>query len=332
MSFKSSSIFDVIGTRDKSKLKQQLKYGNFNLNEVDARGYSPILLAANQSNLSLIELLIKHGAAFNDKTRPENVHCDPLHIAAKRGDYNMVELLVKKGANINAFDSIGNTPMFYAILYGHSEVCRFLLRNGARSRINYFENASTIIVESISISLCSECLAFEEFTVKIPREGEKLKYILFQKLIELPNQSNSTNFNEVLRCLFDGIHLCGEDEQMQSTSTYALTMRKCDNGYELITKHGDNVEKHMSRQFRFVLGALGSLKLLLDFNFLVDVSLFLDECNPLTLKDHSENRKIEIACYKHHPEDKREMDGQYNKEFIDFYNWLKLKLCGPSVQ
>ncbi|RWS00274.1 LmrCD-specific DARPin-like protein, partial [Dinothrombium tinctorium] len=196
MSFKSSSIFDVIGTRDKSKLKQQLKYGNFNLNEVDARGYSPILLAANQSNLSLIELLIKHGAAFNDKTRPENVHCDPLHIAAKRGDYNMVELLVKKGANINAFDSIGNTPMFYAILYGHSEVCRFLLRNGARSRINYFENASTIIVESISISLCSECLAFEEFTVKIPREGEKLKYILFQKLIELPNQSNSTNFNE----------------------------------------------------------------------------------------------------------------------------------------
>ncbi|RWR99357.1 hypothetical protein B4U79_07114, partial [Dinothrombium tinctorium] len=164
----ANSIFAAIrnGT---GCVEQELSSRKYDLNAVDIRGYSPILLAANEGNLLLIELLIKHGAAFNDKTRPENVHCDPLHIAAKKGYLDVIKLLVKNEANVNAFDSIGRTPLWYALLGGHSEVCKILLRKGARSRINCFEKSSTIAVESISVRLSSACLDSEELTFEIGR-------------------------------------------------------------------------------------------------------------------------------------------------------------------
>ncbi|RWR99929.1 uncharacterized protein B4U79_19194 [Dinothrombium tinctorium] len=155
-----------------------------------------MVFAHSFGNRTLVKLLIKHGAAFNDESRPENVHWDPLHIAAKIGDLDVIKLMVKKAANVNAIDSVGRTALWYALLGGHSIICKCLLLNGERSRINYFEGYLRRNVKSISIRLSSACLDSEEITLEIRREGEDLKYILLQKLIECHNPSSSTNFIE----------------------------------------------------------------------------------------------------------------------------------------
>ncbi|RWR99819.1 hypothetical protein B4U79_19199, partial [Dinothrombium tinctorium] len=67
----------MIRSENNENIEYELNYRNYDLNEVDVRGYSPILLAANIGNRTLVQLLIKHGAAFSDKNRPANVHCDP---------------------------------------------------------------------------------------------------------------------------------------------------------------------------------------------------------------------------------------------------------------
>ncbi|RWS01165.1 uncharacterized protein B4U79_16764 [Dinothrombium tinctorium] len=325
----------MIRSENNENIEYELNYRNYDLNEVDVRGYSPILLAANIGNRTLVKLLIKHGAAFSDEGRPEKVYCDPLHIAAKIGDLDVIKLLVKKAANVNALDSVGRTALWYALLGGHSIICRCLLLNGGRSRISYFEGYLRRNVKSISIRLSSAFLDSEEFYLKIRRDGEDLKYILLQKLIECHNPSSSTNFIEFFRALlYDEIQLYKQNEQFASTSTaftHAFTLRKNEHAYDLI-KHGVKVGKHFSQPFRFSSDALRPLQFLLDSNFLVDVSLYLEKASLLPLNDRNQNGQIELACYKHYSDENMhtdEVDQQYKRWFLELYEWMKHKLSPP---
>jgi ankyrin repeat protein len=60
---------------------------------------------------------------FNDK-------CDEherLHFAAQDGDLAQVERLIRAGFDINAFDSLGKTPLHWAAEGEHFEIAAFLI-------------------------------------------------------------------------------------------------------------------------------------------------------------------------------------------------------------
>jgi cytohesin len=100
---------------------------------------TPLLWALLNRNTEIVEFLLKHGAhmestihfavASADVERVEKLLKDdpqllsskddcgqtPLHYAARRGSKQLVELLLAKGAQINAQDSVGYTPLVWAI-------------------------------------------------------------------------------------------------------------------------------------------------------------------------------------------------------------------------
>lgn len=55
----------------------------------------------------------------------------PLHIAAERGHCTVLKMLIDKGANVNACDSLGETPLFGAIRGNHKNAADLLLRSNA---------------------------------------------------------------------------------------------------------------------------------------------------------------------------------------------------------
>ncbi|RWR99655.1 uncharacterized protein B4U79_02544, partial [Dinothrombium tinctorium] len=333
MSVEESSIFALIRNCDVRYLEQKIRCGNYDLNAVDTRGNSPILYAANDGNLFLIELLINLGAEFIHERRPEKVHCDPLHIAAKRGHFEVIKFLVRKGANVNAGDSVGRTPLFYALVGGHRDVCSILLQSGESSSLNCFEPSYIVPVDTIPITLTSECIPSEKRSLTVSVRGEILKYILWQKHIECRYPSISNNLIATFRCfLSDEIKTIETNDQENKTMTYAFTMRKSENAYELIN-HGARVQERSSEKFRFSSGVLRPLQSLLDSNFLVDVSYYLEEDNPFYLNNHDEriDGQIELTCYKHYWDEgqKAEKVDQYEKWFLEVYEWLKNKLTPP---
>ncbi len=54
-----------------------------------------------------------------------------INISAWRGDRAMVELLLKEGAEIDEKTKWGETPLHHAVTFGHVEVVKLLLANGA---------------------------------------------------------------------------------------------------------------------------------------------------------------------------------------------------------
>ncbi len=75
---------------------------------------------------------IKKNVDINAK---DNFGCTPLINAAKQGHISIVQTLLKNNARVNSQDNQGNTAMIYAALNGHKNIVHMLLENGANVNV-----------------------------------------------------------------------------------------------------------------------------------------------------------------------------------------------------
>lgn len=139
-------------------------------NQSTDAGVRPIHAAAKAGNLEAVKWLIEHGADKNAAYYKENSddnsiekitplllailfkkwhtaewllendaslktwsldHSSPLHNVDTNDGHHVVELLIARGADVNEKDSLGNTPLKYAITGRHEAIAKILLNNGA---------------------------------------------------------------------------------------------------------------------------------------------------------------------------------------------------------
>ena len=97
----------------------------------DDRGYSPLYLAAELGDETLVKGLIAAGADPNLKAAQGET---PLHAAARGGRLTVVEILIAAGVQKTAQDSRGDTPLTEAARAGQRQVAAWLLARGASVR------------------------------------------------------------------------------------------------------------------------------------------------------------------------------------------------------
>eukprot|EP00435_Cladocopium_sp_Y103_P033658 s917_g8.t1 len=91
-------------------------------------GKSPLQMAAEHGHLEVARLLLEAKADLNDS------HGDgrsPLQIACERGHVKVVRLLILAGVDPNGMGRYGRTPLQLACEHGHLETAQLLLRGGA---------------------------------------------------------------------------------------------------------------------------------------------------------------------------------------------------------
>ena len=121
----TSGLYKAVVSGDVAKAEAILKDDKRALIERDSAGTPVLVLAVQQGNPAMVELLIRSGAdvdAWNGS---------PLLWAAQNGREDMVRLLLDKGAEVNRGDTEFKTPLAYAKEAGHSAVADLLLARGA---------------------------------------------------------------------------------------------------------------------------------------------------------------------------------------------------------
>lgn len=95
------------------------------VDERNAHGETPLMLAALRGHLGLVKRLLAREADVNMPG------WTPLHYAATRGHVDIMRLLIEAHAYLDAESPNGTTPLMMAAHYGSADAVRLLLSEGA---------------------------------------------------------------------------------------------------------------------------------------------------------------------------------------------------------
>lgn len=95
------------------------------VNALNSKGESALMLAVLKDHQALAEKLIKKGADVN------KTGWTPLHYAATNGHLALISLLLENNAYIDAESPNGTTPLMMAAMYGTAAAVKLLLQEGA---------------------------------------------------------------------------------------------------------------------------------------------------------------------------------------------------------
>ena len=104
------------------------------VDDMDAKGRTPLSRASENGHEAVAELLINKGADVN----AGNYGKTPLLQALRYGQTEVAKLLINKGAYVNIYDNQGWNPLLQASICGYEEVAKLLINMGAD--INVYGN------------------------------------------------------------------------------------------------------------------------------------------------------------------------------------------------
>lgn len=125
-----TALVFAASTNDTTVMSLLLKAGA-DPNVVTDDGTTAFADAVMAGRESSAEYLIAHGA--QTKAVDSRSGRTPLHLAVLQGELPMVEVVLPVAADLNAVDSMGMTPLDYALRYGHTRIAEILRNGGAKT-------------------------------------------------------------------------------------------------------------------------------------------------------------------------------------------------------
>lgn len=122
------AVFIAVREESLRALDSLLASPQTQVDEANAQGETPLMVAAIRGSLPAVQTLVKRGAAIN---RPG---WTPLHYACSGPDNGVAAFLIAQGAELNARSENGTTPLMMAARYGNSDLVPLLLKAGAEPR------------------------------------------------------------------------------------------------------------------------------------------------------------------------------------------------------
>ena len=121
------NVFSVARNGSIEEMEALFKSNPNCVNEVDANGFSPLILASYRGNFEVAKYLITIVEDINYESPEGTV----LMAAVMRNNIEFIHLLLEKNANLNATNKTGVTALMLAVQFKNIEIIKILLKNKA---------------------------------------------------------------------------------------------------------------------------------------------------------------------------------------------------------
>lgn len=121
------TIFDIARSGTVSQAQVLLQKNPKIVNDINADGYSSLILACYRGNNDVAKFLIESGANIDYNNAMGNA----LMAAVVKNNVDIVHLLLAKNADVNQTDANGTTALIYAVQFKNVSLVKLLLANKA---------------------------------------------------------------------------------------------------------------------------------------------------------------------------------------------------------
>ena len=137
----NTKIFDLLGR-------------GASMEETNAQGATPLIVAVRNGHESLADMFIQRGAHVDATDHEGNT---PLILAVIAGSVKNVRDLTDKGAKLDHFNNLDRSALMWAAALGRREIAQILMRKGAELHVknNAGQTAYDIAKESSNHSLAA---------------------------------------------------------------------------------------------------------------------------------------------------------------------------------
>lgn len=123
----AAPLHEAAQTGDVERIRQLVRSDPKTLEERDAKGLTPLILAVQSGHPDCAAILLEMGA------KPNTQGWTALHEAAVQGDEASCKVLLQHGADPNRREKQNQgTPLHVAAFQGNPRICQMLIKAGAK--------------------------------------------------------------------------------------------------------------------------------------------------------------------------------------------------------
>lgn len=127
-----TNIYDIARNGTVENLHTLIQTNPKIIDSIDARGYSPLIIACYKGNSDVAKFLISKSKTINFASENGTA----LAASIMSGKIDIAQQLLQFGANPNISDELGVTPLMHAIEFQKVDFIKLLLLNGALIKVN----------------------------------------------------------------------------------------------------------------------------------------------------------------------------------------------------
>lgn len=195
-SFTAGTLIQAVNKHDSAQVQAILNDKNYTIDEVNAQGETPLLIATHQNFIEIAKLLIDAGADINVQ---DHISDSPYLYAGAQGKTEILTyMLVKQVPDQQKVNRFGGNALIPAAEKGHLENVKLLLKDG-RIDIDHQNNYGyTALIEAVALRDGSELY---QQIVKVLLEGGADKTLKDHTGRTAEDYARSLGYSEMLEIL-----------------------------------------------------------------------------------------------------------------------------------